>query len=301
MRELEDVFDATRVLNKRLDQLREDATVRETEKGDAPQADANSSLGGGHRSSLSISTIETSQSATVPETDDARKRASTSVPPLSMASLSISHFETELDASWVYRKVKRPTSMFSFSSSAIDSHAWSVFSGITLADISIISVIALPLYKNDVRNPQHYTFGTIQEETSEPERETPSFYEECMMLRSGLSQISEIQENIEKLAQELGEPSNSPLLLRKWFKTDPAMRLLYATLATGLRERNLMQENDVIPAEFFKDRIDAAYHLIKACTDTDAISVEECFTVRDVFSTSYIGFRKVRANYRCNN
>lgn len=77
---------------------------------------------------------------------------------------SLIHFETALRYSTVYRRVQRPESLFSFSSSAIDSRAWSYFSGLSLAQISKISVIALPLCQKDIRNPHHYSFGEIPKE-----------------------------------------------------------------------------------------------------------------------------------------
>lgn len=34
-----------------------------------------------------------------------------------------------------------------------------MFFGLSLADISIISVVALPLYPGDIQNQDHYSFG----------------------------------------------------------------------------------------------------------------------------------------------
>jgi hypothetical protein len=68
-------------------------------------------------------------------------------------------FESDLEASRVYRRAARDTVDFSFRSSIAKSNTWSIFSCISLSDISIISVIALPINSTDITNGQHYTFG----------------------------------------------------------------------------------------------------------------------------------------------
>lgn len=45
----------------------------------------------------------------------------------------------------------------SFTSSAVRTHAWSVFSGLSLSQVSMISAIALPLYLDEISNPECYT------------------------------------------------------------------------------------------------------------------------------------------------
>jgi hypothetical protein len=171
VRELEDAFDAGRVLGRRLDQVREDAIGEEEEKEEENQEmDANPTVATGHPMTMDDPTIEVTEDAGFPLTSLADSRASTLISLSATDSIPISHFEIELDASRVYRKARRPVSLHSFSSSAIGSRTWSIFSGLTLADLSIISVIALPLCRSDIRNPQHYTFDSIDEE-SEPESE----------------------------------------------------------------------------------------------------------------------------------
>lgn len=69
-------------------------------------------------------------------------------------------FERVLKASRVYRRVKRDSERFSFCSSVAPSHAWTALSEWSLSDISMISVIALPLDPASVPNAQRYTFVT---------------------------------------------------------------------------------------------------------------------------------------------
>ncbi|PVI06946.1 hypothetical protein DM02DRAFT_649288 [Periconia macrospinosa] len=78
-------------------------------------------------------------------------------------------FDDDLESSRVYRMVRNDYCDRSFVSSAVRTNAWSIFSGITLADISIISVVALPLYPRDIVNREHYSFGdTEASQPSEP-------------------------------------------------------------------------------------------------------------------------------------
>ncbi|KAK3296413.1 uncharacterized protein B0H64DRAFT_398195 [Chaetomium fimeti] len=70
-------------------------------------------------------------------------------------------FENILEQSRVYRKTDQYQECDrSFASTAQRSHAWSVFSGYSLADISVMSVIAMPLTTLDVANGQYYVIGS---------------------------------------------------------------------------------------------------------------------------------------------
>lgn len=58
--------------------------------------------------------------------------------------------EKILETSRAYQRPQLSQCDVSFSSSNIPSHAWSALSGVSLADISMISVLALPLESNKV-------------------------------------------------------------------------------------------------------------------------------------------------------
>lgn len=62
------------------------------------------------------------------------------------------HFQSDLDASRVCRKAQRETADYSFRSSNAFSYAWSALSDTSLSDISMISVVALPLMGDDITN-----------------------------------------------------------------------------------------------------------------------------------------------------
>ena len=66
-------------------------------------------------------------------------------------------FEVDLGTSRVYRRTERFKSDVSFTSSAIRSHAWSIFSGLSLSEVSMLSAITLPLYLNEIYNNKWYS------------------------------------------------------------------------------------------------------------------------------------------------
>ncbi|KAF5563533.1 Rho guanine nucleotide exchange factor scd1 [Fusarium napiforme] len=83
----------------------------------------------------------------------------TSITTENSHAISKFDFEDDLESSRVYRRAVRETMDYSFRSSIARSHSWSVFSGLSLGDISIMSVIALPVYQDDITNAEHYDFG----------------------------------------------------------------------------------------------------------------------------------------------
>lgn len=92
----------------------------------------------------------------------ASRRIKTSSPTANLAILFRSEFEDDLEASRVYRRNQRNTCNCSFVSSAARTNTWSIFSGLSLADVSNISVIALPLCQEDVSNYSNYALEGLQ-------------------------------------------------------------------------------------------------------------------------------------------
>lgn len=88
-------------------------------------------------------------------------------------------FERVLLASRVYIKAERHASDASFRSSIGRSHAWTALSDISLSDISKISVIALPIHRHDISNPEHFEFRlpTLKFSDSISELERASAYD----------------------------------------------------------------------------------------------------------------------------
>lgn len=71
-------------------------------------------------------------------------------------SLHAQEFEKVLQRSWVYRRNAKRDETMSFRSSVVREHAWSEMSKLTLANVSIISVIALPIKLSELVDSSWY-------------------------------------------------------------------------------------------------------------------------------------------------
>lgn len=67
----------------------------------------------------------------------------------------------------MYKRTEFYESDVSFTTSAVRTHAWSIFSGLSLSDVSVISAIALPLYLSEISNHQWYNLAGRDEPSSE--------------------------------------------------------------------------------------------------------------------------------------
>ena len=65
-------------------------------------------------------------------------------------------FEESLSASWVYRRCRNRDENLSFRISIIRPSAWSALSELSLADISVVSVLALPVQLQELVNHHWY-------------------------------------------------------------------------------------------------------------------------------------------------
>ncbi|KAF5639330.1 Rho guanine nucleotide exchange factor scd1 [Fusarium sp. NRRL 52700] len=117
---------------------------------------------------MSILSMSASPSRNTSQQSTAESLATSNATESSLA-VSKFDFEDDLESSRVYRRAVRESMDYSFRSSIARSHNWSVFSGLSLGDISIMSVIALPVYQDDITNAEHYDFG----EEAVPDTETP--------------------------------------------------------------------------------------------------------------------------------
>lgn len=68
------------------------------------------------------------------------------------------HIQKELEASRVYRRTAARRSISSFLS-GLNSSTGSALSGVSLAEISSLSALSLPISYDDLWNPQHYTMA----------------------------------------------------------------------------------------------------------------------------------------------
>lgn len=67
-------------------------------------------------------------------------------------------FEPALEDSRAYKRSRVDRSLLPSHASTAQTNTWSVFSGMSLSDISVVAAIALPLYSKDISNSQHYNF-----------------------------------------------------------------------------------------------------------------------------------------------
>ncbi|KAF2832706.1 hypothetical protein CC86DRAFT_401453 [Ophiobolus disseminans] len=111
--------------------------------------DASSFVARGNDNASLFSRAESTTSAT--------RRLSARETPSMIKAISMRYaFEDDLESSRVYRMVKKDACDHSLISSAIRTQTWSIFSGLSLAEISNISVVALPLYVDDIKDGGQY-------------------------------------------------------------------------------------------------------------------------------------------------
>lgn len=73
-------------------------------------------------------------------------------------------FEQDLRRSKVYRRARRRMSRESLQSSAATSFGWSCLSETSLANVSNVSVISLPISANEPANAQHYAWSSTKQD-----------------------------------------------------------------------------------------------------------------------------------------
>jgi cell division control protein 24 len=132
---------------------------------------------------------------------------------------------------------------FLFRSSIAETNAWSIFSGLSFGQVSTIAVITLPIYPEDLANPQHYDFGQhhIPQKSANPTSNyDQSIFHECLDIKLLLSQIPaildifQVQEKTWK--QNPGLPDlpdiDSLSLLKRTFNRGYPLLILFNELET---------------------------------------------------------------------
>ncbi|KAK2669873.1 hypothetical protein RAB80_014010 [Fusarium oxysporum f. sp. vasinfectum] len=201
-------------------------------------------------------------------------------------------FERDLTASRVYRRAKRDTMDFSVRSSVARTHAWSIFSGISLSKISEMSVLALPLYAEDIANPQHYHFG---HEAFQPKRLlsptgcTRSIYHECVEVQLQLSQLEWFAE-LHRQETQRTEDENPLSILIAIFRRGTPPLMLFNQLDNSQQERwqNLIASS---PTDTVAKL--AMVEFVQACVNRLNFQPSNCFTVADLVSLDTTNHIKV--------
>lgn len=183
-------------------------------------------------------------------------------------------FEHDLKLSRAYRHAKRDTMDFSARSSVARTHAWSSLSGISLSDISHISVLALPLYAEDISNPQHYNFGQENIQPTSfltPTILTRSIYHERIEVQLQLSQF----EWFAQFQQQLSEDGNPLSNLITMFNLGTPLLMLFDELDSSNHERwkNLIASSP-------SDEVSkvAITEFVEACRQCSNIPLSHCIS-----------------------
>ena len=116
---------------------------------------------------------------------------------------------------------------FSFRSSIIRTNGWSVFSGYSLSEVSILSAIALPLSPEEIENPQHFEIKEVEALKSTVSC-VESFFDQCLGLERQLCQIAEFSEIFDTARHDRDVDDEDPLsvLIRIFQRVAPLLLLL---------------------------------------------------------------------------
>ena len=160
------ILSSNRLIEARLQSIEQRTIVPDTASNVEPSAQTQT------RASVTSSTLRSSvlqgrQSATL------NQRSSEQVSHLSVDFA----FEEELGRSWVYKRARKDGENCSIFSSAARTASWSMLSGLSLSDISDISVLRLPVYAEDLANSEHYEFsgGESGMATTQPLHRLPDY------------------------------------------------------------------------------------------------------------------------------
>ena len=132
----------------------------------------------------------------------------------SFSGMSYQPFEEDLNSSRVYRRAKdRPTSLYSLRSSERHSLAMSAFSDLSLSNVSMISVLCLPVWSADLVNARYFRFGQAGLELTT--RELKQRYPEIDLRLDTVEEEDKEQE--QKQEQQYNNtpwhPGHAPLIL----------------------------------------------------------------------------------------
>ncbi|RSM02188.1 hypothetical protein CDV31_011032 [Fusarium ambrosium] len=218
----------------------------------------------------------------------------TSTQPTSQGSdldLSKFDFEDDLESSRVYRRAQRDTMDFSFRSSIAPSNIWSVFSGLSLGDISIISVIALPVYQEDITNAENYDFGAgVQVPATIPQAKKAErgLLHECIEIKLKMLQLPEINEYFDQV------PSSDIEFFELWDVFSKGMPLLKLVQALDPQIDIVVDPRMRSPGGRGAAK-DAIFQFLEYCRNDLQLSRDNLFTISDLVGTDAYGFSKVLA------
>lgn len=188
---------------------------------------------------------------------------------------------------------------YSMRSSIARTNAWSIFSGISLSNISEISVIALPLYSEDIANPQHYNFGHEVRQSAtalSPTVYTRSIYHDCAEVELQMSQFEWFAEFQQQEDEELVELEDPLARLMAVFRQGIPLLLLFGQLDNSYSQRHW--EHILSSDRTELTRKVAIFEFFQACVVHLGFKPNDCFTIADVMSSDTTSHVKVRARWQ---
>ncbi|KAK6720772.1 hypothetical protein SNK05_003868 [Fusarium graminearum] len=206
-------------------------------------------------------------------------------------------FEDDLEASRAYRRAQRDTMDFSFRSSIARSNSWSVFSGLSLGDISIMAVIALPVYQEDLTNPEHYDFGNdtvVVAKEPEPTIERPLLVE-CLDIIYKMRQLPEMDEYFDACDGQEDTFNTLWSVLRHGYPLIILLKALDPRINIG-EDKSIHFPIPLTRYNYsaaLSSRKAAIASFVQYCREILEMETSSLFTVSDITGTSHHQFSKV--------
>ncbi|EXL94505.1 hypothetical protein FOIG_12700 [Fusarium odoratissimum NRRL 54006] len=195
-------------------------------------------------------------------------------------------FETALRASRVYRRAKRYSMDFSFRSSVARSRNWSILSGLSLSDISNISVVALPIHRDDLTNAQDYDFGDdipVGEELHRPPIDWPLLVQ-CLEIKLMMLQIRGMQKHFDEV------PDPPDVFFHLWAVLPRVKPILLLLRALGVETSISVDPRQELSVNAKKDVI---LRLAQYCIEILDMDPRDLFTFDDLIGGDYCGLIRV--------
>ncbi|KAF5009360.1 hypothetical protein FDECE_4416 [Fusarium decemcellulare] len=245
---------------------------------------------------MSVSIPESQSSNSIDPQSTLASTTESSTETDSSVFISKFEFEDDLETSGVYRRAQhnRNTMDFSFRSSVARSHVWSILSGLSMSDVSIMSMIALPVYQEDLTNAQHYDFGQGPQPAAvtPPRQQEQSLLIECQEIKMKMLQIPGFQEYFDQVPQREHDRTHIDafdslrVVLRQGM---PLVRLLQALdpRLEVFTETNLHHLDGQVVQKA------AIYRFLEYCYKVLDLDSGSLFTIFDLLSDSAYGFSKV--------
>ncbi|KAF7558586.1 hypothetical protein G7046_g5571 [Stylonectria norvegica] len=212
---------------------------------------------------------------------------SRSVAVSSTMAVSSFQYQTDLKASRAYRRARPESSVMS---AGVSIATWSVFSGLSLGDTSIMPGVRSSVHPDDLINPQQYDFSnSIQRNLAQPQQGqfSRSIFHDCLEVKELLLQIHGFAPVFEWQTKIDGSHGNPLRELRGVFARGfPLLMLL-----NQWEYRWDIPDYRIDQSE--KEVKRAIYDFLQVCSRSFGIKATDLFTVTDLMEDNDIGLLKL--------